>query len=108
MLYEARPGGLRPKVADVAEHLRQRNQGLDDPGAEPLLHGLDLATAGVEVADDVAHVVLGGGHLDRHHRLEDHGAGLAGGLLEGHRTGDLERELRGVDLVVLRRRAGSP
>src|SRR5690242_18739930 len=38
----ARPAlGLRPQVTDVAEHLRQRNQGLDDPSASALLHGLD-------------------------------------------------------------------
>src|SRR5690606_2127822 len=71
-----------------------------DAGTGPLLHGLDLTTAGVDVADDLAHVVLGRGDLDGHHRLEEHGAGLARGLLEGLRTGDLERELGGVDLVV--------
>src|ERR1044071_4166971 len=31
-------GSLRPQVADVAEHLRQRNQSLDDAGAGALLH----------------------------------------------------------------------
>src|SRR6188768_2015592 len=38
----ARPAlGLRPKVADVAEHLRERHQGLDDASAGTLLHRLD-------------------------------------------------------------------
>src|SRR3954467_4857146 len=91
---------LRPQVTDVAEHLRQRNQALDDPGTAALLHGLDLATAGVEVADDVTHVVLGRGDLDGHHRFEEHGARLAGTLLERLRSGDLERQFGGVDLVV--------
>src|SRR6476660_6103020 len=86
---------LAAEVADVAEHLRQRHQALDDPGAAALLHGLDLATAGVEVADDVAHGLLGRGDLDGHHRLEEDGARLAGALLEGLRTGDLERQLGG-------------
>ena len=45
MVYVARPWVLRPQVADVAEHLRQRHQRLDDPSAGALLHGLDLATA---------------------------------------------------------------
>src|SRR6266498_1168003 len=54
---------LRPQVADVAEHLRERHQRLDDAGAGPLLHGLDLTTAGVQVADDVTHVRLRRGHL---------------------------------------------
>src|ERR1700761_7699541 len=45
----ARPAlGLRPEVADVAEHLRQRYQSLDDAGAGALLHRLDQAAAGVE------------------------------------------------------------
>src|SRR5258705_5113585 len=65
----ARPAlGLRPQVADVAEHLRQRNQGADDAGSAALLHRLDDAAAGVEVADAVTHVLLGGDDLDRHHR----------------------------------------
>src|SRR3954469_213343 len=42
----ARPAlGPRPKVADVAEHLRQRNQRLDDAGTGPLVHGLDLTAS---------------------------------------------------------------
>src|SRR6476661_7352776 len=88
--------GLGPQVANVSEHLRQRDKGADDLGTADVLHGLDLATAGVEVAD----VVLGRTHLDGHHRLEEHGVGLADGLLQHHRTGDLERHLRGVDVVV--------
>src|SRR5262245_19146466 len=33
--------GLGPQVADVTEHLRQRDEGLDDPDSAALLHGLD-------------------------------------------------------------------
>src|SRR5689334_20709771 len=41
----ARPAlGLRPEVADVAEHLRQRHQGPDDTATAALLHRLDGAT----------------------------------------------------------------
>src|SRR5881397_550569 len=47
----ARPAlGPRPQVADVAEHLRQRHERLDDAGPAALLHRLDLTAAGVEVA----------------------------------------------------------
>src|SRR3954463_14142778 len=61
----ARPAlGPRPQVADVAEHLRQRHDGLDDPGTGPLVHGLDVTAPGVEVADHVAHEVLRGDDLD--------------------------------------------
>src|SRR4051812_42595816 len=55
--------GLRPQVTDVAEHLRERDQGLHRPHPTSLLHRLDRAAAGVEVADDVTHVVLGSDHL---------------------------------------------
>src|SRR6266508_626228 len=102
-LHRVRRPALRlgTQVADVPEHLRQRHQGLHDPAATgALVHRLDVATAGVEVADHVAHVVLGRDDLDGEHRLEKHRTGLAGGVLEGHRTGDLERELGGVDVVV--------
>src|SRR6476619_500545 len=91
---------LGAQVADVAEHLGQRDEALDDLGAADVLHALDLATAGVDVTDDVAHVVLGRTDLDGHHRLEQDRVRLPDGLLEHHRAGDLERHLRGVDVVV--------
>src|SRR3954469_12259000 len=98
----ARPSlGAAAQVTHVAEHLRQRHQGPDDAGAGALVHRLDGPAAGVQVADDVAHVLLGGDDLDGHERLEQGRAGLAGGLLEGDRAGDLEGHLRRVDLVVL-------
>src|SRR4029453_7866663 len=41
----ARPAlSLRPQVADVAEHLRQRHQSLDDASPGTPLHRLDDAT----------------------------------------------------------------
>src|SRR6202453_5216984 len=93
---------LRPaaQIPHVAEHLRQRDKCLDCPGPGSFLHGLDLATAAAQVADDLTHVVLGRPDLDGHDRLEQHGIRLAGGLLERHRTGDLEGELGRVHLVV--------
>src|SRR5215210_5811646 len=93
--------GAAAQVAHVAEHLRERDEGPDDASAGALLHRLDGPAPGVQVADDVAHVLLGRDDLDGHERLEQSRAGLAGGLLEDHRTGDLEGHLRGVDLVVL-------
>src|SRR3954452_4234858 len=93
--------GAAAQVAHVAEHLRERDQGPDDAGAGALLHRLDRPAPGVQVADDVTHVVLGRDDLDGHERLEQGRAGIASCLLEGHRAGDLERHLGGVDLVVL-------
>src|SRR3954470_21617337 len=74
--------GLRPKVADVAEHLRQWHMRLDDAGTAALLHGLDLTTAGVPVADHFTHVVLGCGDLDGHDRFQDGRLRLGGNLLQ--------------------------
>src|SRR5690606_5412459 len=91
---------LGAQVSDIAEHLREWDQTTNDLGATEVLHGLDLATTGVDVADDLTPVVLRGAHLDEHHRLEQDRVGLPDGLLEGHRAGDLERHLRGVDVVV--------
>src|SRR5919199_5906983 len=47
---------LAAQVADVAEHLRERDDGADDLGAARVLHRLDLPAPRVQVADDVAHV----------------------------------------------------
>src|ERR1700745_1501273 len=85
---------LRPaaQIPHVAEHLRQRDERLDHPDPGALLHGLDLAAAAVQVADDVAHVLVRGADLDGHHRFEQRGVRLGGRLLERHRTRDLEGE----------------
>src|ERR1035438_4596372 len=89
-----------PQVTHIAKHLGQRHDRLDDPGPGAFLHGLDLAAPTVQVADDLTHVVVRRPDLDGHHRLEQHGIGSPGRLLEGHRTGDLESELGRVHLVV--------
>src|SRR5207342_3298786 len=97
----ARPSlRLTPEIAHVAEHLGEWDNCLYEAGAATLVHGLDVATARVEVTDHIAHEVLGRRDLHRHHRLEQHWVGPARRLLERHRTGDLEGELRRVDLVV--------
>src|ERR1700733_488757 len=72
---------LRPaaQVADVSEHLRQRDESLDHAGPGSFLHGLDLAAPTVQVADHAAHVILWRGDLDAHHRLEQHRTRLRGG-----------------------------
>ena len=68
---------------------------------------LDLTAPRVQVADDVAHVLLGGHDLDGR-RPARAAAGLAwlGRFLERHRAGDLERHLGAVDVVV--RAEGEP
>src|SRR3954451_24030 len=61
--------GARTQVGSVAEHLSQRDLTPYHVGGAALLHPLDTAPPRGEVADDVAHVVLGGDDLDRHDRL---------------------------------------
>src|SRR5690606_32733190 len=61
---------------------------------------LQDAAATADVAHHVAEVLLGGDDLDLHDRLEQHRRGLGEAVLEAHRTGDLERHFRRVDLVV--------
>src|SRR5690606_27732224 len=92
--------GLGPQVADVPEHLRQRDESTDDLDPARVLHRLDLTSPGVQVADDISHVLLRSTDLDVHERLEEDGLRLAQSLLGSHGAGDLERHLRGVDVVV--------
>src|SRR5690606_30946961 len=95
-LHRVRGTTLRPRaqVGSVTEHLGEGDLGPDDLAVAPLLHAADATTAAVEVADDVAHVLLGRDDLDRHDGLEEDGLRPACGLLERHRAGDLERHLR--------------
>src|SRR3954454_23507058 len=90
----------RAQIGGIAEHLRQRDARLDDLGVADGLHVLDAPPTAVEVAHDVAEVVLRRRHLDRHHRLEKLWLCPLYFLLEGHRARDLERPLARVDLVV--------
>src|SRR6478735_4322015 len=92
---------LAAEISDVAEHLRERDRRGDDAGAVALVHREDLAATGVDVTDDVTEEVLGGDDLDGHQRLHEDGVRAARGVLEGHRAGDLEGQLGGVDVVVL-------
>ena len=55
---------------------------------------LDDAAAAVEVAHDVAHVILRRGHFNVHDRLEDDRAGLLHALTEASLGGDFEGERR--------------
>jgi hypothetical protein len=59
----------------------------------------DPAAAPVEVAVDLAHVLLRDPDLHGHDRLEQGGLRLEHAVLERHRGGDLERQLVRVDVV---------
>ena len=92
--------GLRAEVGRVTEHFRQRDESGDIFHAVSGLHTLDLATAGVEVADDVAHVLFRYNDDNLHQRFHNDGVRLSEGFLDRHRAGDLEGHFRGVDFVV--------
>src|SRR5262245_14018930 len=52
--------GERAELVHIAEHVRERHLSLDDLGVAPGVGALDLAATAVEVADDVAEIILGG------------------------------------------------
>src|SRR6201996_5623220 len=101
-LHRVRRAALRrgSQIGRVAEHFAERDEGLDGQRVAALVLTLHLAAPPRKIADHVAEEVLRGHDLDRHHRLEKHGVGFAGRLLDRHRTGDFEGHLRGVDVVV--------
>src|SRR5699024_6546115 len=74
--------------------------GVDLLRAAAALGPLDLAAASVQVTDNIAHILIGNDDRNLHDRLENDGIRLPHCLLEGHRTGDLKRHFRGVDLVI--------
>ena len=60
---------LGTQVVGVAEHIRQRNKSLYLLGAVSVLKALYKTSAGVQVADYVAHVILGDDNYYLHDRL---------------------------------------
>ena len=91
---------LGTQVGGVAEHLSQRNECVDTLGASHCLHALDLTTASIQIADDIAQILIGNDDSDLHDRLGDDRISLAHSILEGHRTCNGEGHLRGVDLMI--------
>ena len=59
-----------------------------------------MTTTRVQVANNVAHVLFGGTHLNVHQRFQQDRVSALSAFLEDHRTSDLERHFRGVDIVV--------
>src|SRR6185312_12295778 len=92
---------VRAQVGRVAEHLGQRDRARHDLGVAARLHAVHAAAAAVEIADHVAHELLGRDDLDSEDRLQQHRLGAARRLLERQRAGDLEGDFGGVRVVVL-------
>src|SRR5512142_1178660 len=91
---------LRAQVGRVSEHRRERHVRGDDARVRALFHPVYVATTAVEVTDHVAHELLGHGDLDLHDGLLDDRPAPVDRLLERERARDLERHLRGVDIVL--------
>src|SRR6056297_2093864 len=99
---ELRPAGTGgAKVADVAEHVRERHHGTYDVRVSARVLTLYLTAPGGEVADDVAGEFLGRHDLDLHDRLQKLRAGPLQPFAHAHPSGDLEGENRRVDVVEL-------
>src|SRR5258708_775634 len=101
-LHRVRGAALRAaaEVGRVSEHRGERHFGVDDLRVAALGHTEDPAATRVQVADDVAHVILGRDDLDAQDRLEQVQPRPLGAVLERERARDFERLRRGVDLVV--------
>src|SRR5690606_11204506 len=91
--------GHRTQVVDIFEHVGERHHGADHNCNAAGFLPLDLSTAAVQVADDVADVILRRNHLDLHDRLKQLDTELGRSLLEACARSDLERQHRGVDVM---------
>jgi hypothetical protein len=101
-LHRRRAAALRGRAEArrVLEHRRERHERGDDARVAAFGHTCDVAAAAVEVADDVAHVLLRDDDLDLHDRLDDDRAAAVDGILQRQRARDLERHLVRVDVVL--------
>ena len=92
--------GLAAQVGRITEHFAQRDLRGDAGGAVLGLLVLDLAAAAVQVADDVAHILVRDDDVDLHDGFHDDRVALLHGFLESHGAGDRERHFGRVDFVV--------
>src|SRR5699024_8836405 len=88
------------QVAYVAEHLRQWDLSLNQLGASAVFHGVDLATTGVDVTDNIAHEFLSGGDIYCHDRLQKDWLCLSNSFLNVLGTSNPESHFRLVNVVV--------
>src|SRR5699024_1196259 len=76
------------------------NVSADHLSASDVFHTLDAAAAAVDIADNVAHVILRRSNLYLHDRLKKYRICFLHSLLECHGTCDMECHLTGVYLMV--------
>src|SRR5262249_34409073 len=71
----------------------------NNPGARPHIEILDAAPARINVAGNRTHVLFRSDRLHFHYGFKQHRRRTFGGILESHRSGDLERHFRRVHFV---------
>jgi hypothetical protein len=59
----------------------------------------DYAAAPVQVAQQIALILIGRGAFHLHDGFEQNGAGLFGRFLKGENAGHFERQLAGIHLI---------
>src|SRR4051812_11309228 len=82
--------GAVAKVGGIPEHRSHRDKTGDGLYTRSCGNSSDFSPSGMQIAEDVADVLVGSHHLERHDRLEDGGRRLLGGLDERSSPGDLE------------------
>ena len=93
--------GHGPQVDGIAAHLGHGHLGLNHLVAVVVgIHAHHAAAALVQVADNVAHVVVGDGDLQLADGLQQNGAGIGQTGLVGQLSGGLEGHFGGVDGVI--------
>src|SRR6185295_6900316 len=71
---------------------------INDLGSSPRFHSLDLSTTTIQIADHIAHKILGNHNLHLHDRLKQHRIGSLTGIEKSHRPGDFKCHFIGVDV----------
>mmetsp|Transcript_11034 Transcript_11034/g.29223 ORF Transcript_11034/g.29223 Transcript_11034/m.29223 type:complete len:314 (-) Transcript_11034:559-1500(-) len=92
--------GRRAERRHVLEHVGERHLRAHHLHVAALAELAHHATPAVDVADNVAHVLLGRDHLHLHHRLHELGARLAQALARGAAASNLEGHHGRIDVVV--------
>src|ERR1700674_2594025 len=99
-LERSTPGSERAQVGRVLQNFRHRHQRFDHLRVTLGFHAEHPATARVEVADHVAHAIVGTTHVNRHHWFEQNRPGLFQRILETHRGRYLKGHVRRIDIVI--------
>ena len=90
-LKAASTGGHGAKLDRVLEHLCLWNLSVDDLEMSKCIDTHDTAPAGVEIAHDIAKVLIRNDDLDVHDRLKEDRRSFSHALLERKMCGSLER-----------------